>query len=743
MKLQFLTDCKFYKNILEFMWKMWNPERVTDIDNITSDWEIETLDYLLQIIKTAWQVWWFNTEQPVKDLALRLHEDPESWLNTHIVKRYQWNTNDFIPYLYSMIYWSTISTNKEKIIWIQMLRLAFEKAEDADSLLIIDIYSLFLSLKNWIWKWWSLKQKWNIEWLYEKYLLLSPNLTKENNTKILNVFALMFYWFWDKDRWDKLIADVIALDWANENGNKIYKINKFLYKIIFHHSQLLMDMLDISFSKQFKNRDINSQWSKRTINNIELSFNNFIKTAFSELFSMNVICIEKLLWEKQWLLQWSLTSLKAALESNSDFEESLKKIFEFILTLISIYKKEKFSSTDKLNKSRIFNKIETTILLNLQVVYLIRTYIQTLSEFRPQNLDQSILTSFSAFSQRLLALDFSVLDWDTSKNTIKSDESNYIWFIYDVFLWKSKNLNTDLLESYLSSEPTKLVETMNNSVKKILSIIPWNLRYYIWYMILEKYWDHIDVSIKIKLIENTLIMVDNFYSPWHNNKVWSISWKAFEIVLSNMESFPRNIQSQLAKIITLVSKHKVVLNGLFERVFTDKEYDRTKSDSIYYLIITLIRLIWKLHDIWKISTPLQILMKTWRLSNIEHDEMKSHPVNWIKIIEMLLKELPEDIRKLFWQWADHHERTNWSWYPNGISWEQIPLISQIVAFADIVDAICWWRVYDKNRRSIDEAIVEIDRSISVWLLDWEVIWVILPLISDYLKNELYISQKKE
>jgi len=44
------------------------------------------------------------------------------------------------------------------------------------------------------------------------------------------------------------------------------------------------------------------------------------------------------------------------------------------------------------------------------------------------------LDSFASFSQRLLALDFSVLDGDTNKNNIKSDEANYISFIYDVFL---------------------------------------------------------------------------------------------------------------------------------------------------------------------------------------------------------------------------------------------------------------------------------------------------------------------
>lgn len=99
-----------------------------------------------------------------------------------------------------------------------------------------------------------------------------------------------------------------------------------------------------------------------------------------------------------------------------------------------------------------------------------------------------------------------------------------------------------------------------------------------------------------------------------------------------------------------------------------------------------------LHDVGKSEIPSNILYKKGKLTEREWDIMKNHPVYSEEFIKNhnveychLLKY--SNIVKF------HHEHWDGSGYPEGLSNEDIPLLSRIITIADIYDAITTPRIY--------------------------------------------------
>lgn len=94
------------------------------------------------------------------------------------------------------------------------------------------------------------------------------------------------------------------------------------------------------------------------------------------------------------------------------------------------------------------------------------------------------------------------------------------------------------------------------------------------------------------------------------------------------------------------------------------------------------------HDIGKLTTPENILMKPGKLSNDEYSIMKTHATegyNFLKThkLDSRIKEAA-----LF-----HHERCDGTGYPLGLKGDRIPPFAKIVAIADVYDAMTAARVY--------------------------------------------------
>lgn len=97
------------------------------------------------------------------------------------------------------------------------------------------------------------------------------------------------------------------------------------------------------------------------------------------------------------------------------------------------------------------------------------------------------------------------------------------------------------------------------------------------------------------------------------------------------------------------------------------------------------------HDIGKVGINDDILNKTGKLSEEEFEIIKQHPqigVNILCSIDFLNEVLPIILH--------HHERFAGGGYPRGISGEEIPLESRIIAVADTYDAMTSDRPYRKG-----------------------------------------------
>jgi HD-GYP domain-containing protein (c-di-GMP phosphodiesterase class II) len=110
------------------------------------------------------------------------------------------------------------------------------------------------------------------------------------------------------------------------------------------------------------------------------------------------------------------------------------------------------------------------------------------------------------------------------------------------------------------------------------------------------------------------------------------------------------------------------------------------------------------HDIGKISIPVDILSKPSRLSNAEMVLIRTHP----KVSYDILKgiEFPWPINDIVLQ---HHERMDGSGYPQGLSGEAILLEARILGVADVVEAMASHRPY-RPARGIDAALEEISKN---------------------------------
>ena len=112
--------------------------------------------------------------------------------------------------------------------------------------------------------------------------------------------------------------------------------------------------------------------------------------------------------------------------------------------------------------------------------------------------------------------------------------------------------------------------------------------------------------------------------------------------------------------------------------------------------VSLISTASALHDIGKISIPDEVLNKPGRLTDQEFEIMKTHTVVGSQMMDNLPIHTEEPLVKVarsICRW--HHERWDGRGYPDGLRGDDIPIGAQIVALADVYDALTSERVYKR------------------------------------------------
>lgn len=130
-----------------------------------------------------------------------------------------------------------------------------------------------------------------------------------------------------------------------------------------------------------------------------------------------------------------------------------------------------------------------------------------------------------------------------------------------------------------------------------------------------------------------------------------------------------------------------------------------------------------LHDVGKIAVPSELLSKPGKLSELEFQLIRQHPVVGYDILRSIQFSFPIAEYVL-----EHHEKVNGSGYPAGLVGSAINLESRILCVADVVDAIASHRPY-RPSRGAEVALEEIAVHAGV-LYDREVVQACLSLFRE-------------
>jgi putative nucleotidyltransferase with HDIG domain len=135
-----------------------------------------------------------------------------------------------------------------------------------------------------------------------------------------------------------------------------------------------------------------------------------------------------------------------------------------------------------------------------------------------------------------------------------------------------------------------------------------------------------------------------------------------------------------------------------------------------------------LHDVGKIGIRDDILLKPGKLTDMEYEKIKEHPVIGADIVGKLgLWDREQLIIR------HHHERYDGMGYPDGLKNNEIPKLSRILAVADVTDAMGSDRAYRK--RMSYEKVLSIIKGNSGTQFDPEVVDSFLKIVSKKMLNE--------
>lgn len=153
-------------------------------------------------------------------------------------------------------------------------------------------------------------------------------------------------------------------------------------------------------------------------------------------------------------------------------------------------------------------------------------------------------------------------------------------------------------------------------------------------------------------------------------------------ILSHIVEF-RNGESGL-HVIHIKTATSLLLSALSEK-YPELNLDRDR--------INLISMASALHDIGKIVIPEHILNKPGRFTPEEFEIMKKHSAAGADILKEFNSNGNPLIEVAYEICRWHHERFDGRGYPDGLKGSEIPISAQVVAIADVYDALTSERCY--------------------------------------------------
>ncbi|MDR1961086.1 MAG: HD-GYP domain-containing protein [Gracilibacteraceae bacterium] len=196
-------------------------------------------------------------------------------------------------------------------------------------------------------------------------------------------------------------------------------------------------------------------------------------------------------------------------------------------------------------------------------------------------------------------------------------------------------------------------------------------------------------AISPQLKQEGLTAIEHMFSAIEN----SASAEAVKVI--------KHLDSVVDNLIDSLSYNKGVLINIDDiKSYDDYTYHHSMSVSILSIAIGIALGIPRaklnklgqcavLHDIGKIFVPLEIINKPDKLTPIEFQEIKKHPLHGYSYIKEHGIGSP-DVGEIV---CNHHEKIDGTGYPRGLKGRDIHVYSRIISVADVYDALTSQRPY--------------------------------------------------
>ncbi len=162
--------------------------------------------------------------------------------------------------------------------------------------------------------------------------------------------------------------------------------------------------------------------------------------------------------------------------------------------------------------------------------------------------------------------------------------------------------------------------------------------------------------------------------------------------IENMALYDNLMQSLMASMMSLVGAIEA------KDIYTRQHSSRVTKYAVEIAKIMgcsdddmhRLRTYGPLHDIGKIGIDDCILNKKTRLTDMEYDKIKTHPLIGVNIVSPLMLD-NEELAII----RNHHERWDGRGYPDSLKGNEIPFLARILIVADSFDAMSSDRAYRK------------------------------------------------
>lgn len=187
-----------------------------------------------------------------------------------------------------------------------------------------------------------------------------------------------------------------------------------------------------------------------------------------------------------------------------------------------------------------------------------------------------------------------------------------------------------------------------------------------------------------------------FYDITHRKKTEESLKKSF----SELQNIVTSVIGSMSKIVEIrdpyTSGHQQRVALLSAALAREMGLSQEQIQRIYMSA--------SIHDIGKISVPIEILSCPRPLNDAEQIILRTHPRVGHDILKTIEFEWP--LAEIVYQ---HHERLDGSGYPRGLEEDEILKESRIIGVADVVEAMSYHRPY-RPAYPVERALSEIEKN---------------------------------